>query len=109
MSKLKAGEREGWGGGAHSCTGTFCHLIYVHAVVAGQRSGRRQVVGTEERGDDAVLVHLSDGGAVHKVYQSVLAHSDACGHRVKTKKRRRRRRDGGGGGGDKRRERIQKT
>lgn len=59
----------------------WSHLIDVHAVVAGQRASRRQVVGAEERGDDAVLVHLPDRGAVDEIYQSVLAHGDACAHR----------------------------
>lgn len=54
------------------------HLIDVHAVVTRQRSSRRQVVGSQESGDDAVLVHLSYCGAVHEINQAALVHGDAC-------------------------------
>lgn len=54
------------------------HLIDVHAAVTSQRSGRCQVIGTEESGDDAVLVHLTDCGAVNKINQAILVHGDAC-------------------------------
>lgn len=54
------------------------HLIDVHAVVTRQGASRRQIIGTQESGDDAVLVHLPDGGAVHEINQAVLVHGDAC-------------------------------
>lgn len=54
------------------------HLIDVHAVVTCQRASRRQVVGSQESGDDAVLVHLSYCGAIHKINQAALVHSDTC-------------------------------
>lgn len=54
------------------------HLIDIHAVVTGQRTCRCQVVGTEESGNDAVLVHLSDSGAIDEINQTVLVHGDAC-------------------------------
>lgn len=69
------------------------HLIDVHAVVTCQRAGRRQVVGAEESGDDAVLVHLSDCGAINKINQAILVYGDACWHQV-----RGRREEKGGGG-----------
>lgn len=67
-------------GGVNHCLAHLCvsHLIDIHAVVTGQRASRCQVVGAEESGDDAVLVHLSDCGAVDEIYQAVLAHGDAC-------------------------------
>lgn len=60
----------------HMCC--ISHLIDVHAAVTGQRASRCQVIGTEESGDDAVLVHLSDCGAVNKINQAILVHGDAC-------------------------------
>lgn len=53
------------------------HLIDVHAV-ARQRASRRQVVGSQECGDDTVPVHLSYRGAIHKINQAALVHGDAC-------------------------------
>lgn len=74
---------------------SISHLIDVHAVVAGQRASRCQVVGTEESWYDAVLVHLSDCGAIDKINQAILVHSDACWHQVRGgKKEKRRGREG---------------
>lgn len=105
VSKLEGG---GARGGAVTCsekpTGrannrlaleSISHLIDVHAVVAGQRASRCQVVGTEESWYDAVLVHLSDCGAIDKINQAILVHSDACWHQVRGgKKEKRRGREG---------------
>lgn len=48
----------------------------VHNRVAAQRSSRGKVVGPQQGGDDAVLIHLSDHSPIHKVDQSVLVDSD---------------------------------
>lgn len=56
------------------------HLVDVHAAVTRQGPSWRQIIGTQESGDDAVLVYLPDGGAVHKINQAILVHSDACWH-----------------------------
>lgn len=67
-------------GRVNYCLALVCtsHLIDVHAVVTGQRASRCQVVGPKESGDDAVLVHFSDCGAVNKINQAILVHGDAC-------------------------------
>lgn len=54
------------------------HLIDVHAVVTRQRASRRQVVGSQESGDDSVPVHLSYCGAIHEINQAALVHGNAC-------------------------------
>lgn len=72
-------------GRVNNCLPLVCisHLIDVHAVVTGQRASRCQIVGTKESGDDAVLVHFSDCGAVNKINQAILVHGDACWHQVR--------------------------
>lgn len=86
-------------GRVNNCLPLVCisHLIDVHAVVTGQRASRCQIVGTKESGDDAVLVHFSDCGAVNKINQAILVHGDACWHQVR------------GGKKEKGRERKKKT
>lgn len=70
----------------HCCAN---HLIDVHAVVTRQRPRRRQVVGSQESGDDAVLVHLSYCGAIHEINQAALVHGDACWREGRGRVRRR--------------------
>ena len=104
VSKLKEGQR-GWGSirwrcdmlwEAHRANNRLAlestsHLIDVHAVVTGQRASRCQVVGTEEGWYDAVLVDLPDCGAIDKINQAILVHSDACWcEGVKGEKKRKR-------------------
>lgn len=65
------------------------HLIDVHAIVTGQRASRCQVIRTEESGDDAVLVHFSDCGAINKINQPILVHCNACWKQVRGREWRR--------------------
>lgn len=48
----------------------------VHNRVAAQRSSRGKVIGPQQAGDDAVLIHLSDDGPINKVDESVLVDGD---------------------------------
>ena len=53
------------------------HLADVHAGVAAEGPDGGEVVGTQQGGDDAVLVDLPDHGGVHEVHESILIHRNS--------------------------------
>ncbi|CAB1353027.1 unnamed protein product, partial [Coregonus sp. 'balchen'] len=52
------------------------HLTDVHAGVTAEWTDRCEVIGLDQGGDNAILVHLTDHGGVNKVHEAVLIHSD---------------------------------
>lgn len=54
------------------------YLSNMHASITGQRASRCEVIRPQQCGDDTVPVHLADHGAIHKVYEAILVHCNAC-------------------------------
>lgn len=57
---------------------SLSYLADVHAGVTAQWPYGSQIVGPQQGGDDAVLVHLTDHGGVHEVHQPIFIHCDTC-------------------------------
>lgn len=71
---------KGEGAGLHSVkkkTKLLSYLRNIHNRVTAERPSRCQIIGTQYSGDYSILINPPDHGAIHKVNQPKLIHSDA--------------------------------
>lgn len=53
------------------------HLGHIHAGVTAQWTDSCEVVGSQQGGDDSILVDLSDHGGINKIHKPILVHRNA--------------------------------